>query len=439
MNESKNSKLSLNLGESMRSTESSRSKKSTKSKIPRKSSASSRNQIKSAENSKISVKSEQSVDQENEEIQNEENDIEIYEEYKNLQSEISKLIAYKRMKEREVEELKVKSQKEIHIYLRKIEYLTNKFNTQPKQPIPTKKTEIDDIAAEKETFMSEIHDSDSDLTKQKKFSKFIDQIESIYKNNYNNAKFDLEQQKIKEVSEARKNANNAIEETELQHATEMEQLQNYYQKSTHEQLETIRDLKSKIARLKPQDSQQTEEFSNSEKQKNRILEEIEKLKKENDSLNKKVVEAQLTRKELEEVTEVVNQLTDEKENAMIAEDILSRRFEQLEEERNAMYDQFEAMIKDVHQKAEFRGFILAQKIQKMNEMLDQKERQLQASITKGSITGDMQVKLDKVLAEKTSRISQLETQLANMHNAYEKMTDMYEAKIASFGIDPNTQ
>ncbi|EAY11315.1 hypothetical protein TVAG_344090 [Trichomonas vaginalis G3] len=441
MNESRATISSFFEGDSSISKRSNSSRRSNKSKIPIKIVPKSIRKINSEENSEISQNTVKENDKQLDDIENEENDVEIYEEYKKLQKDIDKLVRYKQLKERELSELKTKSQKEIQIYLKKIEYLSNTFNNpemnQNKKKISSQSELSEVLSAEKESFLSEIHDTDSDLTKQKKFSKFIDQLEAVYTNNYNTMKYDLEEQKLKAITEAKKNANNAIQETEMQHATEMEQLQNYYQKTTQEQLETIKDLKSKIARLRPQDTQQTQEFDNSEKKKSVLLLEIEKLQKENNELKLKTQDADKLSAELKKVTEVVEELEDEKENELIADEVLSKRFEQLEEERNAMYDQFEAMIKDVHQKAEFRGYILAQKIQKMNEMLDSKERQLQTSIAKGSVGNAMQVKIDQALAEKNSRINQLESQLMNMHNAYEKMTDMYEAKIASFGVDNN--
>ena len=248
-------------------------------------------------------------------------------------------------------------------------------------------------------------------------------------------KIELEKQRLEDVSKANIEMSTAIQEVEMQNTTEMEQLKEYYTKITQDNLQKIQELKTQIAKLKPEDKIQAKTIKEYDQQKKNIEESFKELQQETEELENQLEEAKLRREELEKLQKKIEILEDEKENEMIAQEVLSKRFLQLEEERDDVYNKFEATIKDVRQRTEFRGFILDQKIKEMNEKLDQKERVLRSQVTKNRLEGtDISQSIDDALLDKNAYIQQLEDKLRQMHGSYEKMIDMYEAKMDKFGI-----
>jgi hypothetical protein len=119
----------------------------------------------------------------------------------------------------------------------------------------------------------------------------------------------------------------------------------------------------------------------------------------------------------------------------LAQEVLEQRFEQLEQERDALYDQFETSIHDVRQKTEFRAFVLEQKVKRLHEELEQKEMQLQQVMRESGVDSSaISAKIDDVIAVKNARINQLEVELAKVQRAHNDILTVYEQKMLKFGI-----
>ena len=269
--------------------------------------------------------------------------------------------------------------------------------------------------------------------------KTLKQKQKINEEKKQQMKIELEKQKKQEVVEAQTEMNDAVQGIEMKNLAEMRQLKEYYTQITSDNLQKMQYFKLQIAKLKPEDDAQTKNLEQYEKQKKEIEKEYKLLAEETERMRERAEEADKVREELKKAREQIAILEDEKENELIAQEVLSNRFLQLEEERDDLYERFEEAIKDVRQRTEFRGFILEQKIKEMNENLDQKERVLRAQVSRNQVdSSDMSKTLDNALIDKNARIAQLEDQLKKMHQSYEKMVDMYEAKISKFGNNEKT-
>merc|ERR1712167_93457 len=118
---------------------------------------------------------------------------------------------------------------------------------------------------------------------------------------------------------------------------------NYYNDITHNNLDLIRSLKEKLS----------EPLT-------RALKEVEKLRHELANYQKDKMSLQNARSRLHVLETQLRDLTWEHE-------VLEQRYNQVQNERDELYEQFESTIYDVQQKAGFKNILLEKKLEAINE------------------------------------------------------------------------
>lgn len=273
------------------------------------------------------------------------------EEYEELRFEISELEEMVQYIDEEISELEKSAGLEIKIWRRRVEYLTKKIygaNLEAKS----------EVAPE----ISEVSEESEQLTPL----QMKEDIKQIGSNNIETVKTDLQIKYMKEINESKNRALNDIRFIEDRNDKQLDELRNFYTKTTSEHLYHLQQKLTELAKVKMRFKDIQKQVNQGEKTKEKLEKEILFLTNDSESINSDI-------KEIAENKKKIETLKEDRDNMKIADEILTKRLKQLEEERNALYDQFESSIKDVRQKAEFREIIIQQKIKSLNQKLDNQD------------------------------------------------------------------
>lgn len=97
-------------------------------------------------------------------------------------------------------------------------------------------------------------------------------------------------------------------------------------------------------------------------------------------------------------------------------EVLEQRFEQVQKERDDLYDRFVKTIYDVQQKSGFKNLILEKKLSTMLDQLEKKETQLNEVLAASNLDpaalAVVTRKLEDVLDAKNAAIKDLQFELA---------------------------
>jgi DNA repair exonuclease SbcCD ATPase subunit len=218
-------------------------------------------------------------------------------------------------------------------------------------------------------------------------------------------------------------------------AKAFDRIQHYFSGITHNNLDVIKQNKIKISKRKAAMNTIRKAVDELNTKRRKLEEPLKALIAENIRLSKEIEVYKQDKRDLARNKAKIRKLEDELRDLQLSEEVMEQRFQQLEQERDALYDQFESSIHDVRQKTEFRAFVLEQKVKRLHEELEQKEMQLQDVMQRAGLDPTaISAKIDDVIAVKNARINQLEVDLAKVQRAQNEILVVYEQKMLKFGI-----
>lgn len=113
-------------------------------------------------------------------------------------------------------------------------------------------------------------------------------------------------------------------------------------------------------------------------------------------------------------------------------------WEQVQAERDELYQKFTKAINEVQQKTGFKNLLLERKLKGLLSVLEKKEVELSEVFAASNLDpGALSLvshKLEDVLNSKNATIKDLQLQLARVCKAHNDMLQTFEAKLTAFGI-----
>ena len=365
-------------------------------------------------------------------------------------------------KEREIEEIKEVSASELKVYQRKVKHLMaanqNDFaqnyiqnermlyqqrqeqqleSADPERIANALKSDTNDLQLQDDTLMTNHRMQQDRLFTElrEEFERQAEAKRAMHDQRVRAMRNQLEEQRQQETSELEHRKNTQIEELQAKNAKAFDNIKRYFNNITHNNIELIKQNKTKISKKKTEINAIRKEVDELNAQRKKLEAPLNELKEENERLRKEKEVYQQEKLKLARNKKKIKVLEDELRDLQLAQEVLEQRFEQLEQERDGLYDQFETSIHDVRQKTEFRAYVLEQKVKRLHEELEQKEMQLQQVMQEAGLDATaISAKIDDVLAVKNAKINQLEVELAKVQKAHNDILTVYEQKMAKFGI-----
>jgi chromosome segregation ATPase len=379
---------------------------------------------------------------------------ELMREFQIAQQEVRDLEAVLANKEREIEEIREVAGAELRVYQRKVKhlmganqnafagaYLANEralFLEREQQQLAAAdaertagalRSDSNNLQLENETLMTNHRMRQDRLFTEmrEEFERQVDARRGAHEQRVCAMRAQLEDQRKRETEQ--------IAQLQASNARAFDRIQHYFSGITHNNLDVIKQNKAKIAKRKIEMNALRKAVDELNAKRRKLEEPLNALVAENERLAKEIDVYKQDKRDLARNKARIRVLEDELRDLQLAEEVLEQRSQQLQHERDALYDQFESSIHDIRQKTEFRAYVLEQKVRRLHEELEQKELQLQEVMQRAGIDAtEISAKIDDVIADKTAKINQLEIDLAKVQKAHNDILAIYEQKMAKFGI-----
>lgn len=119
-------------------------------------------------------------------------------------------------------------------------------------------------------------------------------------------------------------------------------------------------------------------------------------------------------------------------------DEIDEKFKKLTKDKDDMQKKFESVIQQLRQKANYKNYMLEQKLATFQRDYDKKELDLRelvqrSGLDKGTID-EICKKMEEAIEAKNSILRNLKYSLAHATKAYNDAIRVYEAKLVEFGI-----
>eukprot|EP00736_Rhodelphis_marinus_P010730 Rmarinus@m.7847 len=370
-----------------------------------------------------------------------------------------------RNKDREMEEMEERHQVEIKVYKQKVKHLLYEHQnniTQLKAEGETAlklqqdehrlreaelkkdkrslKLELKELELSHEDIIKNLkQEHDKEITKlREEYERSARELQQKYEKKMKALREDLEMRRKLEIHEIEERKNNHINELMKKHERAFGEIKNYYNDITHNNLDLIKSLKEEVAEMKKKEAQNEKLMYEIAQENKRLSEPLTRALKEVDHLRAELANYQKDKLSLSNAKARLLQLEESNRKLLWEKEVLEQRFEQLQKERDELYEKFEATVYDVQQKSGFKNLLLEKKLDAATTQLEKKDAQLNevlaASNLDPSVLGAVTKKLDDVLEAKNSQIKELHyevTRLTKMHN---DVIRTYEAKLISYGI-----
>eukprot|EP00792_Barthelona_sp_PAP020_P004907 TRINITY_DN2404_c0_g1_i1.p1 TRINITY_DN2404_c0_g1~~TRINITY_DN2404_c0_g1_i1.p1 ORF type:complete len:481 (+),score=154.85 TRINITY_DN2404_c0_g1_i1:29-1444(+) len=288
------------------------------------------------------------------------------------------------------------------------------------------------------TLMQNLDQSITDLR-----LKFLDQIEEIqtkYEQRLSEQKEQLEDRFKNEFIELEDRKNAHIGLLMQQHEKSFLSIKSYYTDITRNNIDMIRKYKNKVNELKKHEAAHEKLIFELCQDNKRMKEPLDKARDElaqykNQLTNyeKDKVSLKGTKQRLYATEKALKTLEWEYE-------VLEQKFNQLQNDRDTLYEKFEQLVVEAQQKSGLKNLILQKKVEALTDTLEKKEVQLSevlqvSGIPQGSINRSQGS--EEILEAKNQHISDLTIRLKELTKRHNEMIGVFCAKLEQYGISPD--
>ncbi|KAJ1559224.1 Dynein regulatory complex subunit 4, partial [Cladochytrium tenue] len=249
---------------------------------------------------------------------------------------------------------------------------------------------------------------------------------------------ELEVKRKNEIHEVEERKNGQINALMKNHDKAFTEIKNYYNDITLNNLALINSLKEQIEEMKKKEERNEKLMTDITNENKRLSEPLQAALTECDALKKELQHYRKDKLSLQNSKARLRVLEDEHKQLTWEHEVLQQRFEQVERERNELYERFVDKIVDVQQKSGFKNLILEKKVESLRTSLEKKELQLnevlKATNLDPTALSNLTRRLEEILDSKNQQIKELQYDLAKVTKAHNDMIRVYEAKLTEYAI-----
>ncbi|XP_018574466.1 growth arrest-specific protein 8 [Anoplophora glabripennis] len=377
-------------------------------------------------------------------------------------NELEEARAKLRNKDRQIEESTEKNDEELKFYKQKVKHLQyehqNNLTECKADALVSLKNAQDDYTAQERELLKDKRDLKSWTREQEQTHQ--DQIRTIklqhseeinkirgefecrakelelkYEKKFSDLKTELNTKHNMELAEIDERKNSQINELIAHHDKAFNEMKNYYNDITLNNLALISSLKDQMEVLRKQNERMTKQVADLNAENKRLTiplqqaqADVQEYKRQLQNYEKDKISLANTKAKLLETSKELG-------NVQWAYDALELRFGKLQEERDELHDKFVKAILEVQQKTGVKNILLQKRIETLSNVAEHREAiigELTAAAQKPPAKSNQ--KLEEILAKKNATISDLQYELARVCKAHDDLLEMYEEKLVQYGI-----
>merc|ERR1711998_204256 len=223
------------------------------------------------------------------------------------------------------------------------------------------------------------------------------------------------------------------------HQQAFAEIKNYYNAITQDNLSLIKSLKEEVVEMKKKDNDNEKVMLKISQENKNLVEPLHNALNKVEDHRQQLKNYEKDKNSLKQGKARLTQLQHQLRQRQKDYDTFESTFEQVEAERNQLYEQFEEVVQGVRLAAAQKGAALEEKMQNAMSQFEQREVQLHEVMATGGISkethADIFGELEITLDQKTSTIESLDYEYIRLQKLYNDCIKVFEAKFREFGIE----
>lgn len=242
-------------------------------------------------------------------------------------------------------------------------------------------------------------------------------------------------QKIKKLEEEKEKK---IKYTKQLHASNYKDIKNYYGDITTSNLSLIKQFKEDIQKEQDLEEKERQQLKKLEEQNQRLKKPLEECRVQIIKLTKDLEEWKQITAHKEDLRKQITRYEEEYKRLEYEYEVSLQNFSYMEKEKESLFDKYEEVMYDIHQKSGLRNLILEKKKALIKERLEAKDCELNKVLSIANIDEssrrNIAENLQEVLAMKDQYIAELQAELRQIRAAHVHMVKAYDGKLSEHMI-----
>ena len=264
------------------------------------------------------------------------------------------------------------------------------------------------------------------------------EIESKYEKlleSQRNELFILHKMEMTEVNERK---NKHVKDLIENHEKSFTEIKIYYNDLTLNNLALISSLKDQIKNLKEKEERMEKSLREIKRENQGLREPVKNAKEESIELFKQLANYKKDKKSFANVKKVLASTQKELESLKWEKSCLESAVEKLQKEKNELNDKLITSVLKVQQKSNLKSLLLEKKLKALVELLEQREAQFSQVMTlcqiDPEILSTVNNKVEDLLNKKNAAIQDLEFELAKASKSHDDVLRTYDAILIKYNI-----
>mmetsp|Transcript_1994 Transcript_1994/g.2676 ORF Transcript_1994/g.2676 Transcript_1994/m.2676 type:complete len:474 (-) Transcript_1994:217-1638(-) len=280
-----------------------------------------------------------------------------------------------------------------------------------------------------------------ELVKQREeFEENHKNLLSRYQRRLQELRDDLELRRKMEIHEIEERKNSHINDLLRNFEKAFNEMRNYYNSITKDNVALINSLNEEIEDLKEKHALNEKAMEEIERKNQELSKPLEETQQEVAELQEKLKNYDKDKISLKHARNRLSSLQEYYKKLQEDNKALKASYAMTEAERDRLYDSFEETVLTVHGKSNLKNQILEKMLDEYKDVFEVKKAQftsvLRASNLDPVVLQNVTKKLDDVLTSKNEQIQELKYEIAKVQKAHDDLLRVYDTKLKEFGISP---
>eukprot|EP01012_Entosiphon_sulcatum_P007332 TRINITY_DN136_c0_g2_i1.p1 TRINITY_DN136_c0_g2~~TRINITY_DN136_c0_g2_i1.p1 ORF type:complete len:454 (+),score=165.99 TRINITY_DN136_c0_g2_i1:45-1406(+) len=370
-----------------------------------------------------------------------------------------------RNKDREVEELHERHQVEMKVYKQKLRHLlyeqtvqVAQLKTESERALKNKLEEhrekeadlkLDkrhlkqDYKGQELQHEEQIHrmtmDHDKEMTATMQAAeRNMKEMQMKYERRIKELREQMEQRRKAEIDDIERRKTEHIKALMEEHDKAFQDIRDYYNDITSNNLELIKNLKEQVNNMKRNEAYNEKLMFEIAQANKRLTEPLTKALKEVNLLRHELGNYEKDKQSLKTAKQQLAALEEQFKTLSWEHEVLTQRYSAVSDEHQKLSDRYQSTLHDLQQKSVFQNVLLRKKMEVLSTQVEKKDAQLsevlKASNLEPGALGPVERRLEDMLSEKNGSIEELQMALAELTQQHDDVVSVYERYLGENGI-----
>lgn len=270
------------------------------------------------------------------------------------------------------------------------------------------------------------------------FERKAREIEAKYEDQLQTIRTELGLRHTMEITELDERKNKHINELMKNHDKAFNDMKNYYNEITLNNISLISSLKEQIEEMKRREDRTDKTLKECQREGKNLVEPMKAALAENHTLKMQLTNYEKDKISFENTKKQLDATLKERDDLQWENEVLVIRLGKVENERNELKENFYKSVLDIQQNLGLKTVLLEKKLRALSDLLDQREVLFSEIMSAANIPStkmtDISMKIEKLIRKKNAAIQDLEYELARVCKAHDDLLNTYEGKLVQFGI-----